>query len=74
MQIFGPNQWIKAADPCGWIRKKLDETEKEDNPIGGPAVLINLDPLGLSDPGPPTKQNATQADMKFLTHTQQRTT
>jgi hypothetical protein len=29
MQIFAPNQWTEAAEPCGWIRKKL-EAKKED--------------------------------------------
>jgi hypothetical protein len=37
-----------AADPCGWIREKLEETEEGD-PVGGPAVSINPDPQGLSD-------------------------
>jgi hypothetical protein len=42
MQIFIPNQWTEAPDPCGWIRKRLEEVE-EDNPVGGLAVSINLD-------------------------------
>ena len=44
MQIFAPNQWTEAADPCGWIREKLEEAEEEGDPVGGPAVSINLDP------------------------------
>ena len=44
MQIFVPNQWTEAAEPCGQIRGKLEEAEKEGNPVGGPAVSINLDP------------------------------
>jgi hypothetical protein len=38
-----PNQWTEAADPCGWIRGKLEEAEEDGNPVG-PAVSINLDP------------------------------
>jgi hypothetical protein len=43
MQIFAPNQWTEAADPCGWIRERLKEAEEEGNPVGGWAVSINLD-------------------------------
>jgi hypothetical protein len=42
MQIFAPNQWTEAADPCGGLRKKLEEAEKESNPVGGSEVSINL--------------------------------
>jgi len=31
---------VEAADPCGWIRGKLEEAEEEGNPVGGPAVSI----------------------------------
>jgi hypothetical protein len=44
MQILTHNQWTEAADPCDWIREKLEEAEEEGNPIGRPAVSINLDP------------------------------
>jgi hypothetical protein len=44
MQISVPNQWIEAADPCGWIRGKLEQAEEGRDPVGGPAVSINLDP------------------------------
>jgi hypothetical protein len=57
MQIFTPNQWTEAADPCGWIRRKLEEDEKEGNPVGGQVVIINLDPRDLSDTGPPNSQH-----------------
>ena len=43
MQIFAPNQWTEAADPCGWIRGKVEEAEEEGNLVGGPDVSINLD-------------------------------
>jgi len=43
MQIFAPNKWTEAADPCGWIREKLEEAE-EGNPVGVLAMSINLDP------------------------------
>jgi hypothetical protein len=29
MQLFVPNHWTVAADPCGWIREKLEEAEEE---------------------------------------------
>jgi hypothetical protein len=38
------NQWTETADPCSWIREKLEEAEKEGNRIGRPAVSIKLDP------------------------------
>jgi hypothetical protein len=41
----------RACDPCGSIREKLEEAEEEDDPVGGPAVSINLDPQDLSDIG-----------------------
>jgi hypothetical protein len=44
MQLFVHNQLTEAADPCGWIRERLEEAEEEGNPVGGPAVSINLDP------------------------------
>jgi hypothetical protein len=44
MQMFTPNQWTEATDPCGRIREKLKETEEEGNPVGGSAVSTNLDP------------------------------
>jgi hypothetical protein len=62
MQIFTPNQWTEAADLCGWIRGKLEEAEEEGNPVGGPAVSINVDLRDLPDTGPPTRQY-TSADM-----------
>jgi hypothetical protein len=58
MQIFTPNQWTEDAAPCGWIREKLEETEEESDPVGGPEVSINLDPRDLSDTGPPTRQHS----------------
>jgi hypothetical protein len=38
MQKFVPNQWTEAADPCGWIREKLEEGEEVGHPEGGLAV------------------------------------
>jgi hypothetical protein len=67
MQLFSPNQWSKAGDPCGWIREKLEEAEEESDPIGGPAVSINLDPRDLSDTGPQSKQH-TPAGMRPPQH------
>jgi hypothetical protein len=51
-----------------WNNKPLNRSK-----VGGrPAVSTNPDPGDLSDTGPPTKQY-TPADMKPLTHIQQRT-
>ena len=44
MHIFVPNQWTEVPDPCGLIRGKLEEAKDVGNPVGGPAVSINLDP------------------------------
>jgi hypothetical protein len=72
MQIFAPDQWTEADDPCGQIREKLEEAEEEGDPVGGLAVSINLDPRDLSDTGLPTGQHIP-ADMRPPTHIQQRT-
>jgi hypothetical protein len=72
MQTFTPKQWTEAADPCGWIRGKLEEAEEEGDSVGEPAVSINLDPGNLSDTGTSTRQH-TPADMRPPTHIQQRT-
>lgn len=29
VQMFSPKQWTEAAEPCGWIRGKLEETEED---------------------------------------------
>jgi hypothetical protein len=64
-----PNQWTEAAEPCGLIREELKEAEEEGNPVGEPAVSINLDPQELSDTGPPTRQH-TPADTRVPTYIQ----
>ena len=73
MQIFAPNLWTEAADLCGWIMEELDEVEEQGNPVGGPAVSINLDPWDLSNTLPLNWQHAP-ADKRLLTHIKQRTT
>ena len=55
MQIFIPNQWTEAGDPCGRIKEKIEELEKEGDLIGRPAVLTNLGPQDLSDTEPQTR-------------------
>ena len=50
MQIFIPNQWTEAGDPCVWIREKLEEAEEEGDPIGIPAVSTSLDPASSPPP------------------------
>jgi hypothetical protein len=62
----------QADDPCCSIREKLKEAEEEGNPVGGPAVSINLDTRDLSDTVPPTRQH-TPADRRPSSHIQQRT-
>ena len=68
MQIFVPNQWTEAAEPCGLVREMLKEAEEEHDPVGGPAASINLDPRDFSDTGPPNGQH-TPANMRLPTHT-----
>jgi hypothetical protein len=50
----------------------LREAEEKGDPVGGPAVSINLDPQDLSNTGPPNRQHIP-ADMRPPTHIQQRT-
>ena len=50
--------------------EKLEEAEKGE-PVGGPAISINLDLQDLSSTGPPIRQ-VTPAYMKLPTHMQQR--
>jgi hypothetical protein len=69
MQIFIPNPCPEAADPYGWMRENLEEAEEEGNPVGGPEVLINLEPWDLSNTVPPNRQH-TQADRRAPTHIQ----
>ena len=59
MEMFAPNQWKEAVDPCSWIRGKLEEAEEKGDPVGGPAVSLNLDSWDLSNHGPPTRQHKT---------------
>ena len=42
---------------------KAEEAEEKGDPLGGPAVSINLDPRDLSNTGPPNRQH-TLADMR----------
>jgi hypothetical protein len=44
MQIFAPNQWTEAADPCGRIREKLEEAEDEGDPVGEPESQLTCNP------------------------------
>jgi hypothetical protein len=57
IQIFAPNTWVKDAEPCGWIRGKLEVSEEEGNLAGGPAVSITLEPWYPSESGPPNRQH-----------------
>jgi hypothetical protein len=43
--------------------------EEKGEPVGGPAVSINLDPQDLSNTGPPNRQH-TPADRRPPTHIQ----
>jgi hypothetical protein len=50
-------RWTEVRGICGWIREKLEETEKEDDPIGRPAISAKPDPLDLSDTELPIRQH-----------------
>jgi hypothetical protein len=47
----------------------LREAEEKGNPIGGPAVSINLDPWDLSNTEPSNRQD-TPANMRPSMHKQ----
>jgi hypothetical protein len=49
--------------------ERLEEAEERGGSVGGPAVLINLDPLDISNTGPPNRQH-TPVDMRAPTHIQ----
>jgi hypothetical protein len=51
----------------------VKKAEEKGNPVGGPAVSINLNPRDLSNTGPPNRQH-TPADMRSPIHIQWRTT
>jgi hypothetical protein len=42
MQILTPNQWTEAADPCGWIREKLEKAEEDPDPMGRPESKLTF--------------------------------
>jgi hypothetical protein len=67
MQIFAPNQWTEAVDPIVEL-EKAEEAEK-CNPLGGPAISINLDSGVLLNSLPPIRQYIP-ADVKPPTHMQ----
>jgi len=50
-----PNHWTEVGDPYGWIRGRVEETERESDLIGRPAVSTNPDPRELWDTEPPTR-------------------
>ena len=43
MQIFSPNQWIEASDPCCWINEVKDIKE-EDIPVVGSLSQLKCSP------------------------------
>ena len=49
----------------------MKEAKEKGNPVGGPAISINLDPRDLSNTGPPNRQH-TPADMRPPTHLQKK--
>jgi hypothetical protein len=59
------------CEPCGWIRKNLEEAEGEQDPVGRPAVSTNLEPCDLLDTERPTRKH-TPAHMRIPTHIHQR--
>ena len=46
---------------------ELEEAEEEGNPVGGPAVSINLDPRDLSNTGLPNRQHTPATDIHVRT-------
>jgi len=72
MQICASNQWTEDAEPCGWIKEKLEEAKKKGNPLGRPAVSINLDPQDLSNTGTPSMQHTPGRFYKYSFSTEGR--
>jgi hypothetical protein len=46
--------------------ERWKETEEEGNPVGGPAVSINLDARDLSNTGPPNRQHTTRPQFIYI--------
>jgi hypothetical protein len=44
MQIFTARHWNKVGDHYRIVRRRIEETEEDDSPIGRPIVSTNLDP------------------------------
>jgi hypothetical protein len=57
MQILIPKHWTEIGDPCGWIRKRLEQAEGEGDSIERPAVSTNWVPWDLPDIELPTRQH-----------------
>jgi hypothetical protein len=54
-QVLTPDHWTEVRDLYAWIRGRIEEAEREIDPIGRPAVSTNPDPRELSDTEPPTR-------------------
>jgi hypothetical protein len=67
MQILTANHWTEVRDPYGRVRGRIEGTKGGGNSIGRPTVLTNLDPWGLSETEPPTKEH-TLAGLRSLAH------
>ena len=70
-QILTPNHFTEVGDPYGWIKGRMEDTEKEDYPIGRPAVSTTPDPWDVSETKSPTRQH-TVAGQRSWTHIQQK--
>lgn len=43
MQIFTGKLWTKVGDQSGRVRERIEEIERDDNPIGKPTLSTDLD-------------------------------
>jgi hypothetical protein len=71
MQIFAPNQWTEAADPCCWIREGWKNLRRRVILQEGQQSQLNGTPE-ISDNGS-TNRRHTPADIRLPTHVQYRT-
>jgi hypothetical protein len=63
---------MDGRDPYGRVRGRIAGTEEYGNHIARSTVSTNLDPWGLPDTEPPTKEHPTPALVSPTAHMQER--
>jgi hypothetical protein len=57
MQIPTDKHWTEVRDSFGRVERRIEVLEGDKNSIGRPTESTNLDPWGLSETEPPTKEH-----------------